>query len=342
MKNRPTIQDLANKAGVSTYSASQAMSGQKGIGAETRKRILQAANEIGYVPNAVAASLKGRKSNAVGVMTASGRNQYYSMLVQAIDSVLQGNGMHAVTNDAMRGGNFDEKLQDQSVNDLLQQRVAAIVATYPLSEKNIELIQKWNIPLLFVDALPSKNSGPHSFVGCDNVASGKLVADFLADTGCMSAVVIAYPKEWNTRAPRESAFVKRAKQLKIQIHVVESENSQEGAYEALSKYFKGGDIPDALYALNTPLLQGALKAIKGAGLRIPKDISIIGFDEFDWAEFIDPPMTVVDQHIDEIGRIAGEALLKLIRDESEKSSHIHIAVVPTITERKSCKKRLTS
>jgi len=341
MVRQPTLLDIANHVGVSTFAASRALAGKPGVSTETRERVVTAARELGYVANAVAANLKGGRSSTVGVMTASGRNQYYATLVQGIDAVLQRNGLHLVTNDAMRGGRYDGERQRQSVEALLQQRVAAIVATYPLSETSLDLIRQWQTPLLFVDALPPSGAGSCPFVGCDNLEAGRLVANYLSSLGCRRVTILAYPKEWNTRAPREQGFRDSAHST-MTIEVVESDNSAESAFDAMVRHLRGTQRPDAIYALNTPLLQGAMRALNAAGLRIPDDISVLGFDDFEWAPLLDPPMTVVDQHIDEIGRLAGTAIVDLLASPSTSTVSpaappAYIAVPPTLVIRGSCR-----
>jgi LacI family transcriptional regulator len=334
MAPRPTLKDVSRRAGVSTFTASNALSGKDGVAPETRKRVQSAAAEIGYVPNAVAASLKGSSSSAIGVMTASGRNQYYSMLVQAIDGVLQEEGLHAVTNDAMRGGRYDAARERESVESLLAQRVSAIVATYSLSIESLALIQSWNIPLLFVDALPPTGAELYPFVGADNFTASQQVADHLADTGHRRVVFVAYPHEWNTRQLREHGFVETAAAHGMETVVLESNNSAEGARQTIYDYLSTHreDLPDALYASNTPLLQGSLKAFQDLGIVAGTDISVVGFDDFEWADLLSPRITVVDQHIQQIGQEAGRLLTRMV---SGGRADEHIAITPHLIIRDS-------
>ena len=88
MVSRPTLKDVGAAAGVSVYVASRALRGESGVAQSTRARVLEAASQLGYVRNEMAASLKMKSSHTVGILTASGRNQYYSMLAQAIDNTL--------------------------------------------------------------------------------------------------------------------------------------------------------------------------------------------------------------------------------------------------------------
>ncbi|RQP12228.1 MAG: LacI family transcriptional regulator [Microbacteriaceae bacterium] len=326
MARRITLKDVSARAGVSTYTVSQALAGKAGVSDETREMVIRTADEMGYVTNVLAANLKGQTSSTVGVMTASGRNQYYSMLVQGIDGVLQQYGLHAVTNDAMRGGVYNAELERESVSALLQQRVALIVATYSLGESSLRAIREWDIPLVFVDSLPPAAAEPCPFVGCDNRLAGELVAEHLAGLGHRNAVFLGFPADWNTRLPREAGFRDAASRLGMSVTTVESENTAEGAYAAMRGHLAevGSGSFDAIYASNTPLLHGVLRALRDEGLSVPESVSVVGFDEFEWAELLSPSVTVVDQHIEQIGREAGRLIAEIVTEGREVTEHLAI------------------
>lgn len=339
MSRRITIKDVSARAGVSTYTVSQALGGKPGVSDETREMVVRLASEMGYVQNVVAASLKAQTSRTVGVMTASGRNEYYSMLVQAIDGVLQRHGLHSVTTDAMQRGKYEPSLERASVDALLQQRVALIVATYSLNEHSLRTIRDWGIPLVFVDALPPQSVQQVPFVGCDNALASQKVANHLADLGHRSALFVGFPAEWTTRAPREAGFREAALARGLEVHTVESENSSEGALAAMSEWLANPGRPpiDAIYASNTPLLHGALRALRNARLRVPYDVSVVGFDEFEWAELLSPSITVVDQHIGQIGREAARLIVEVITEGRPVSEHL--AIEPDLVVRESTSQR---
>jgi len=318
MSQPTTIRDISVATGLSTYSVSQALAGKPGVGAETRQRVLQVADELGYVRNNSAASLKDATSRTVGVLSASGRNSYYAVLVQAIDAVLHTAGYHAVSNDAMRGDTYRVDLERQGVQDLLQQRVAAIIATYSLAPDSLALLDRWKIPVVFADSLPPASSARYPFVGVDNYAASAAVANYLADLGHSTALFLAYPAEWNTRVPREKGFTEAAQSRELTVEVLEARNSSDSAYQQIRRRLDGKrqSWPTAIYASNIVLLEGALKALRDLGARIPADISVVGFDDFDWSELIDPPITVIDQHIAAVGEAAANTVLRLIRERN--------------------------
>jgi LacI family transcriptional regulator len=341
MPRRPTIRDISRTVGVSTFTVSRALAGKDGVSAETRQRVLQAAADLEYLPNQLAAHLKDSSTTrTVGVLTASGRNQYYAMLLQAMDGVLQLNGHHAVSNDSMRGQTYSAEVERAGVEELLQQRVTAVVATYSLARDSLELLRRWNVPVVFVDSLPPDGAEGYPFVGIDNFAASSKVANYFADLGHLDTAVLVYPWEWNTRGPRQDGFVTTAENRGVRVEVVEADNSAESAEDAISELLSRdrGHRPTAVYATNIVLLQGTLKALRRAKVRIPEEISIVGFDDFDWAELLEPPVTVVDQHISEIGAAAAEMVLRVIaQPDFESISSIEPVHVSTeLVIRRSC------
>lgn len=322
---------------MSTFAVSQALSGKPGVADATRSRIAQVAEELGYVPNALAAGLKKQTTRTIGVMTASGRNQYYSMLVQAIDGVLQHAGYYAVTNDAMRSGTYSDELEANSVDQLLQQRVSAVVATYSLSKASLAKLRRWEIPVIFVDSLPPENASEEPFVGSDNFSASRLVAEHFASVGYTTAAFLAFPSKWNTRALRQAGFLETADDLGIEVEVWESENTSEDAQRVVRQRLTSSrdGWPQAIYATNTVLLQGTLHALHDLGLKVPHDMGVLGFDDFDWAELVAPPISVVDQHIDQIGRLAAEAIVDTVEGRRDRLAPLHLTVAPSLVVRAS-------
>jgi LacI family transcriptional regulator len=319
---RATLHDISRETGVSIYAVSQALAGKKGVSEETRKRVIDVAKRLGYVRNRAAANLKGATSHTIGVVTANGRNQYYATLLQGINEELRSLGYTAISNDAMRGGNYDAELERESIQGLLQQRVAGVIATYSLLPENIELLNKWQIPVVFVDTPAPEGFEDKPFIGVDNYFASRLVAEHLSALGHRSALLVAFPATWSARVDREAGFVETAKRVGLRTEVIETPNDPDAVAQLVINRLEQVDRPDCIYALNTILLQGVLKALARCGLRVPQDVSVIAFDEFDWAEHLDPPLTVVDQHIAAIGKAAGSKMVDILAGHESSQSTV--------------------
>nr|WP_236029307.1 LacI family DNA-binding transcriptional regulator [Bifidobacterium miconisargentati] len=327
------MKDVGAAAGVSVYVASRALRGESGVAASTRARVVDAAARLGYVRNEMAAGLKMRSSHTVGILTASGRNQYYSMLAQAIDNTLHEYGYFAVTTDMIKDRTNAQESEEESVRLLLEQRPAAIIATYLLRPESLAIIDGMNVPVVFVDSPPE--SGNYPFVGSDNYQAGRIAGDYLGKRGHERATVLAFPRIWSTFNARTRGFEDAAEKHGMQVHVCETrDNDPESAFETfdgLLERSKPSEWPDAVFALNTMMVMGAFRSLKERGVKVGKDISLIAIDDFDWAPLLQPPLTVVAQNMEEIGRQAARFVIDAIKGNALNGQQLTIGV--TLVER---------
>jgi len=315
---RPTLRHVSDAAGVSLFTASRALANQKGVASETRERVMRIAAELGYVANQAARNLKHRRNQTVAILTANTANQYYPVLVGAIEDEMQAAGYGCFATNAVSGGVYDIEREDRFVANLLEQRVSGVIVTYALSEANLALLRQWDIPLLFVDCPPPSGHDDLPALGIDNVAASRLIGRHLAEHDYRHWAFIAFPEDWTTRPPRERGFAEAAREADAKLDVVEAGNDAVSAHEAVAAYLdragKKGALPRAILAANTPLLHGTWRALQERGLRVPEDIAVVAFDDFDWAELLTPPVTVIDQHIAELGRRAGQAMIARLQE----------------------------
>jgi LacI family transcriptional regulator len=325
---------------VSVYTASRALAGHDDISAATKARVREAATKLGYVANLHARSLKGGASNVIGIIAASKANQYYATLVSAFESAVEPFAYSCFVADAAANGVYLEERENRIVTSMIQQRVAAIVLTCAISAKNLELLKAWNIPVLFVDCLPPETGGSYPCVTSDNIAASRALGGHFAALGYRRWVFVGHAPNWNTRAPRQQGFEAAAADCGASVEIVEGGNDAEIARRALMLALIGASAegrPQAIFASNTVLLKGVLLALKDFGLKAPHQIAVAAFDDFDWAELVDPPITVVDQRIQEIGRAAGAQAIRLVdREGAEGAFSQRTVVAPQLKIRASC------
>lgn len=336
---RPTLRDVSRRTGLSIYSVSRALKGQTGVSEETRARVQAAAREVGYVANGLARSLKGNSSRTIGILASGTANQYYATLIGAFEQALRDANYHSILADTMADSAYGRERETHLVSALLEQRVAAIVVTYMLAPDNLRLITEWKIPLIFVDCVPPKRYARYPAVACDNELASRQVGDHFAAHGYRHWAFVGYPKRWSSRLPREHAFIEAAARHGATVDVIDSGNDPAAAQKDVSRYLAApeGAIVDAIYCANTPLLQGTLCAIREDGRQVGSDLGVIAFDEFEWATLLQPSITVIDQHIEDIGRDAAARLLAELSDGSEATSVAGARLVsPTLVVRQSC------
>jgi LacI family transcriptional regulator len=334
------LKDVSSRAGVSLYTASRALSGHSDVAEQTKTRVQQAAKRLGYVANLHARNLKGRASDVIGVIAASKANQYYAMLVGALENAVEAFGYSCFVADAAANGIYLPEREDRIVHSMIQQRVAAVVVTYAIDAKNLALLDSWDIPVMFVDCLPSPSQRTYPSVTTDNYAASVAVGNHLAGLGYRRWCFVGHARNWNTREPRQGGFEAAAATCGATVEVVEGGNDAElarRAFTATLTRLSTGERPHAVFASNTVLLKGVLLALRDCGLEVPRQIAVVAFDDFDWATLLTPSLTVIDQHIELIGRTAGSQVLALL-GESPVNGEIlgKLVIAPTLKVRESC------
>lgn len=331
-----TLRMVAEAAGVSDYAASRAINGLDGVAPATRTRILDIAADLGYVPNRVARSLRKQSSKDIGILTANTANGFYAQLVSSIESVVRPAGFHTLVSDATDAGVYSAIREAEVIDAFIQHRAAAVVLTYQPEPGPMEKLVAWDIPMVFADCLPPAKYSGYPWVMSDGEASSRLVGEHFLGHGYRHWAFLGHDRGWPSRVARQRGFTQAAKQAKVKLDVLEGGNSVASAQAAMRGYLSSPRAEGlvALYATNELVLNGGVRALKEAGLVIGEDVAVIGFDDFDWAEVFEPPITVVDQSIPLIGTLAGEMVLEAIGPGVNREAHR--MPEPILRVRRSC------
>ncbi|HEU5129709.1 MAG TPA: LacI family DNA-binding transcriptional regulator [Glycomyces sp.] len=309
-ENPPTLRDVSAATGFSIYTVSRALRNLSGVSEATRAQVIAAASRLGYVPNRSAQTLKRRSSTTIGILTANNANPFYSTLVNGFEDVVVRAGYHCIVSDATDHGEYSRERESRFLEDLLQQRVAAVALTYQPGEDQLKRLLEWPMPLVFMDSHPPRERPDAPSVVVDGEAVSYEVGRHFAEHGYRDWLFVGHPQTWTTRGSRQAGFARAAEAFGATLTVVEGHNDPADSAAAVHAAFEGRSGPfRAVFAANEPLVIGTLRALRSLGLSVPGDVAIVGYDEFDWAEFAAPRMTVVDQEITRIGRAAGERIL---------------------------------
>lgn len=319
MANRKlTMQDISRASGLSTFAVSRALNGGAGVSEESRALVKRIAKELGYVPNRAAQDLRGGGSGQIALITAGTANSYYLDLMTGIQQTTHALGQEVVLMDIALNGAYDPELEDRVIQRLLEARMAGVISTLTLKDESIAQLSKWDIPLVFVDSTPPEGAAHLPSVTSDNYAASRIVGQHLTGHGLRDWLFLVYPERWSSRWERERGLRDAAQLGGALLTVLESENDSVSAKRTLAAYFDArAGLPDVLIAGNNPLLLGALKLMRDRGLSVPRDMALVGYDEFAWASLIDPPLTVLDERSEEIGRLAAKTLMSIIDAQSE-------------------------
>ena len=281
------LKDVAQRAGVSTATVSNVLRGTKPATPAVQGRVLAAAAELGYVPNPHAQSLRTGNSRALGLVVPDLTNPYFPALVQAIETTARSLGYALIVMDA---GN-DSLRERESLALLATYRVAGVVWVPVDDRPSVD----WPFPIVTVD---------RPLAGCDAVVAdhaqgGALVAAHAIARGHRRIGLLSGPRALASAAARRSGFLHAADgtlEVAWEHEVPFSSDLPPAAIERLR-------APDCslVVCANDAIAVGALRALREAGARVPEDVSVIGFDDVPWAEFVEPALTTVRQPLAELG-----------------------------------------
>ncbi len=272
-----TLSDVALLAGVSQSAVSRSFTPGASVAPATRERVEQAAAQLGYRPNAIARTLTTRRSRMIGVVVSYLQNQFYPVVIEKLSQALQRHGYHVllfVSDGHETGATVDDKLMD-----VMQYQVDGLVlASVTLSSAIAQGCRAAGVPVvLFNRTAPIE--GVHS-VASDNHAGGRLAAQTLIEAGCQRIAYIAGIEDASTQIEREQGFIERLGQAGGEVFArAVGRYSYEGACEATRALCSTPAKPDGIFVANDHMALAVMDTLRSElGLRVPQDISVIGFD----------------------------------------------------------------
>lgn len=273
---RTTSFDVAALAGVSQSAVSRAFTPGSSITEATRKKVVEAARKLNYVPNSIASSLTTNRSNTVAIILGSLDNPFYVHVLMHFSRELQNSGRQVLT-FALN----EETGADDAILRVLQYQVDAVILTSAqLSTRMVALCHDRGIPIvLFNRYIP--NSGTYG-VRCDNVSGGRLIADAFLKAGAKSFAMVTGDPNGTTSGDRVRGFVDRLLEAGIArsaIHAYEGNSSYDGGAAAIDRMFAEGISVDAVFGISDIMAMGAIDSLRlKHRLKIPDDIMVAGFD----------------------------------------------------------------
>ncbi len=301
-----TSADVAREAGVSRAAVSRAFTPGASVAPETRRRILAAAQAVGYRPNAIARSLNTRRSGIIGIVITEIANPFYARLLEALGIALQGRGLMPLVSVAP-----DPEATDELLARLLSYQVdGVVVASATLSSGIAARCAAARTPIVLVDRRAGEHAREVALVGADNVGGGRLVAELLASAGHRRHAFLAGIEATSTSTERERGFVAGLAAHGLALLAREAGRfSYVGGHDAARRLLARPDRPDAVFCANDEMALGLMDAARSAfGLRIPHDLSVVGFDDTPSAALASYRLTTVAQDVTQLAEAAVAAL----------------------------------
>lgn len=311
MTQKVTIRDLAEAAGVSVTTVSQILNGKGDrFSSDTKARVLKLQEKLGYVPDYNARNLIMRSTQTIGVLVPNLANPFFSMFIKGIQQASQNNKFIPIIFDA----NQNQELQSMYLEELIKRAAnGLIIASATLDANDIDRILTRNgIPYLLFD---QNDAQIGDRVWVDDYKGGQMVAKYLLAAGHRRIALLVGEQVTQNIQQRIDGFRSVMKQYRLSLPdemVVQSPMTKLGGYQATEALLRLK--PSAIFAINDEMAIGVYRGFQERGVRIPADISIMGYDDIDLADFITPKLTTIHQPAYEMGQVATELLIERIQN----------------------------
>jgi LacI family transcriptional regulator, fructose operon transcriptional repressor len=298
------IQDVAARAKVSVASVSRALAGPGAVSDDVRRRVLEAVKALDYRPDLAARRLRSRRTDTIGLLVSDVRNPFFTDVSRAVEDAASAHRMRLILcntdEDPAREAACLELMRDENVSGVILSPSLRLLARFDPSDHPF--------PIVLVDRCERDTAA--DAVVIDNVAAGHEVTEHVLATG-RRRVACVYGVTSATGRQRLEGYTLAMKARDLRPASVGVQPVTEAAREATRTLIDGAP-PEAIVASSGLVLMGVFEALRAAGLGVPRDVALAGFDDLPWTRLVDPGLTVVAQPTYEIGRTATELLLQRI------------------------------
>jgi LacI family transcriptional regulator len=304
---RATIRDVARLADASTATVSAVINGTAVVSEGLMRRVRDAMTALDYQPDQVARSLKVGRTDAIGMVLPDITNAFFPEVVRGVELAAEQQGYSVILCDS----NEDPEREQRHLSAFFSRRVDGVLIACSAESNAYESIVRRRFPMVFVDRIP--RGLPVSAVSTDNVDAGCRATHHLIQLGHDRIAMIAGNLRLSPHADRLEGFRQAMQSARLPVR---DDYMRCGDLKTESGYQQGRELlrlparPTAILTSNNKMLLGLMGAISEAGVACPRDISVIGFDDYIWTEHFTPKLTTVAQPAREIGRLAMEMLLR--------------------------------
>lgn len=321
---RSTLSQVAARAGVSPSTVSRILNGTAQVSEAKKASVLKAIEELNFLPDPAARSLAGGRAMSIGVLTQFIDSPFYGEALRGIEDVLLKSGYAPL----FVSGHWNESEENMRIQMLMQRKVdGIIVLTGKLQDATlVQMAQK--LPVVVTGRKLRK---PNLLgIDFDNQEGVCLAVRHLHSLGHQRIAYISGPLDHADAEKRLKGYQSELKKLKVRLDprlVVNGDFSEPGGYRVAHQLIQSGAEFSALIAANDQMAYGARLALHRAGLRVPEDVSLVGFDDLPHSAYTLPPLTTVRQSIYEVGATAAHAVLQLLSGEQPNFEQIPAELV---------------
>ncbi|MHB1346498.1 MAG: LacI family DNA-binding transcriptional regulator [Candidatus Humimicrobiaceae bacterium] len=334
---RLTIKDISKIANVSMMTVSRVINNEKHVKKETKENVLDIIKQYGYEPNYFAQNIKTRKSNTIGLIIGDIENPFYSRLAKGVINVAETSNYNVIVCNS----NYNPKLGEKYLNMLIKKGVDGIlIATIDVSNDAINNLNKRNIPYVLVTRKSEEQNG--NYFIADDYMGGRMASEYLIKLGHKKIFFLRSADVLGANE-RLRAFKDSMRENDIffnETYISKILTNAEDAYSATIEFIEENQYKEftALIGGNDFIAMGAMNAIIDKGLDIPKDLSLIGYDNLWVTKILKVALTTVRQPKMQFGQMSTERLLEMIKNPELKKYPQKIILKPDLVIRNSCRK----
>lgn len=305
-----SIKDIAKAADVSYSTVSRALNDSPRVRPETKRRIQHLASEMGYLPSTVARSLVTRRTQTMGVVVTTITDLFFAEVIYSIEETALKHNYSVIL--ANSGGEPERELA--AMRALRERRVDGIILVSGCSNReDLQAERGLDLPIVIINNVHKEHIGYS--VEVDNIGGGRQATQHLLELGHTRIAHIAGPiREWDGEE-RQSGYQQALKAWGLPLDpalTVRGDSRPQGGMQAMQQLLALASPPSAVFCYNDATALGAMRAAHAAGLRIPEQLSIIGFDDIDLNPYFEPPLTTIAQPKREMGKKAVQMILNLL------------------------------
>jgi len=327
-----TIKDVAKAADVSVASVSRALNGHRNMTPQTRKRILAAAKKLRFTPHSAARTLITRRTQTIGALLPDLHGEFFSELIRGIDLAARARGLHLLLSSS-----HGNAVEAAAAMRAMQGRVDGFLLMSPHADAGFLRQNRGDLPMVLMNT-PLKRARC-AVLNVDNYGGAFAMVQHLVNCGRRRVALIAGPENnfdaGERRRGYEAAMARFAPTIAPQ--VLAGDFTEEAGYKAARELLANKLRPQAVFAANDMMAVGCLYALREAGVRVPEDIAVSGFDDIPIARLTTPALTTVRVRIVDFGTRALERLATMIDDSADAAREKHAQLLGTeLIVRQSC------
>ncbi|SEK92816.1 transcriptional regulator, LacI family [Kosakonia sacchari] len=324
------MKDVARAAGVSTSTVSHVINKDRFVSDAVREKVETAIKTLNYAPSALARSLKINQTRTIGMLITASTNPFYSELVRGVERSCFERGYSLV----LCNTEGDEQRMNSNLETLMQKRVdGLLLLCTETHQPSQEIMQRYpSIPTVMMDWAPF--NGDSDLIQDNSLLGGDMATQYLINKGFTRIACITGPLDKTPARLRLEGYREAMMRAGLTIREgdeIESDFEFGGGFDAMQALLAMNERPQAVFIGNDAMAVGAYQALYQAGLKIPQDMAIVGYDDIELARYMTPPLTTIHQPKDELGELAIDVLIHRIAEPGLQQQRLQLT--PILIER---------